>query len=37
MCCGSWGRKESDWTEQLNGIELIDTKYHKCMSLFQNV
>ena len=24
-CCGSWGRKESDMTEQLNGTELRDT------------
>ena len=22
-CCGSWGCKESDMTEQLNGTELI--------------
>ena len=22
-CCDSWGRKESDMTEQLNGTELI--------------
>ena len=22
MCCGSWGRKESDTTEQLNSTEL---------------
>ena len=22
-CCGSWGRKESDATEQLNSTELI--------------
>ena len=21
-CCGSWGRKESDMTEQLNSVEL---------------
>ena len=21
MCCGSWGRKESDTTERLNGTE----------------
>ena len=21
-CCGSWGRKESDMTEQLNGTKL---------------
>ena len=23
MCCVSWGRKESDMTERLNGTELI--------------
>ena len=23
MCCVSWGRKESDTTERLNGTELI--------------
>ena len=23
MCCGSWGRKESDTTEQLNSTELV--------------
>ena len=23
MCCDSWGRKESDMTEQLTGTELI--------------
>ena len=22
-CCGSWGHKESDTTEQLNGTEVI--------------
>ena len=22
MCCGSWGHKESDMTEQLNGTEV---------------
>ena len=22
VCCGSWGRKESDTTERLNGTEL---------------
>ena len=28
MCCGSWGRRESDMTEQLNGTEL----YLLCVS-----
>ena len=23
MCCGPWGREESDTTEQLNGTDLI--------------
>ena len=23
MCCDSWGRKESDMTERLNGNELM--------------
>ena len=36
-CAVVHGVAKSNWTEQLNGIELIDTKYHKCMSLFQNV
>ena len=25
MCCDSWGRKESDVTERLNGTELNDS------------
>ena len=27
MCCSSWGRKESDMTEQLNRTELNKTYY----------
>ena len=27
VCCGSWGRKESDMTEQLNWNELSVTQF----------
>ena len=29
MCCDSWGRKESDMTEQLNCTELKVTQWVK--------
>ena len=32
-CCGSWGRKESDTTEQLNWTELNWTEGHACWAL----
>ena len=28
MCCDSWGRKESDTTERLNGTELNKTEIY---------
>ena len=30
VCCGSWGRKELDMTEQLNWTELTDTYSYFC-------
>ena len=33
VCCGSWGRKESDTTEQLNWTELLLDPYNSnCFS-----
>ena len=32
VCCDSWGRKESDMTEQLNWIELNWTAYLMCQT-----
>ena len=33
VCCNSWGRKESDTTEQLNWIELNRIKYYVNVSI----
>ena len=41
VCCGSWGRKESDTTERLNWTELnwmmVDQETSKIMLLFQGI
>ena len=38
VCCGSWGRKESDMTEQLNRTELRNVFIRDGLSreLFEN-
>ena len=33
-CCGPWGRKESDTTEQLNWTELISDIIDVCLTHF---
>ena len=32
MCCDSWGRKESDTTEQMNSTELNATEIQVCQN-----
>ena len=34
VCCNSWGRKESDTTEQLNWTEPIFSSFHCCISKY---
>ena len=38
VCCGSWGRKESDMTERLNWTELFELLRHRsrCCSIIFN-
>ena len=36
MCCDSWGHKESDTTEQLNGTELIHQKASLVAQMVKN-
>ena len=35
MCCNSWGRKESDMTERLNGTELVAQRVKRLPAMWE--